>query len=112
MFRGHTPCEGNRDDQGNLLYGVIMQGTPLQQKVSVIDTPTALPTSPLSRRKFLFISNNSDEIVYLGNALVGVADGFPLYQHQSILITCEDTVSIYAISTNAAGSDVRILEGA
>ena len=112
MIKTNTPNRGNRDADEVLLWSLIMQSIPRQAAVSVIDTATKLPTSPLSKRKFLFICNNSDEIIYLGDSAVTTTDGFPLYQHQSILVNIEDGVDLYGVSTNAAGSNVRILEGA
>jgi hypothetical protein len=112
MIKTWTPTRGPRDGSEILLWGMVMQSIPRQASVSVIDTATKLPTTPLSGRRFLFICNNSDEIIYLGDSAVTTADGFPLYQHQSILINIEDGVDLYGVSTNAGGSNVRILEGA
>lgn len=104
------PNEDKRNRNGDLLYGLIVQHTILQQAISVGLTAIALPTTALQYRKNVIIFNNSSNPIYIGDALVTTASGLPLYPRASINIQIEDAVDVYAIA-GTAGNEVRILEG-
>ena len=110
MIKWWTGNEGNRNEAGILLYGLIVQEGILQQAVSIGASATKIPTTPLSRRKSLWIFNNSSNVIYMGDSTVTTANGFPLYPHGVMNIQVEDGIDIYGISTVAA-QEVRILEG-
>ena len=111
MYKTHTGNEGNRNQSGDLLYGLIVQRAVLQQTVTIGVVAGKLPTTPLSLRKSMYIFNNGTSPIFLGNSLVTILDGFPVYPHASVNIQIEDGIDVYAISS-VAGQDIRILEGA
>jgi hypothetical protein len=110
MNKTFTGNEGNRNQVGDLLYGLIVQREVRQTVVSLGAAATKLPTTPIQYRKSLQIFNNSGDIIYLGNSTVTVLNGYPLYPRASINIQIEDGIDLYGISAGAA-SDIRILEG-
>lgn len=110
MIKWHTGNEGNRNEAGILLYGLIVQESILQQAISVGLTPTKIPTTTLARRKSLWIFNNALNAIFIGSSTVSTADGFPLYPRGVMNIQVEDGIDIYGISS-VAGQELRILEG-
>ncbi len=80
------------------------------QAITITSTPMPLPQSPLEHRRALAIHNNGPGILYIGNAGVTTANGFPLAANEKIGldITGNSNVTIYGVSDGT--SDVRILE--
>ena len=111
MYRTHTGNEGNRNEGGDLLYGLIVQRAVRQSAVTAGLAAVKVPITPLRYRKSLQIFNNAANVVYLGDASVTAADGYPLYPRASINIQIEDGIDVYAISA-IAGQELRIIEGA
>lgn len=80
------------------------------QAITVTTAATPLPASPLEFRRALVVHNNGASTVYLGNASVTTADGFPLLSGEKISFDVGATpgATVYAI---AGGSiNVRIME--
>lgn len=109
-----TGNEGTREQTDNKLWvGLIIRRSVKQQAITVGGTAVKLPTSPLSKRKSLLITNYSTggQILYLGDSTVSTSDGFPLTPRASILLNIEDDIDVYGIAS-ASGADIRIFEGA
>ncbi len=94
---------------GQPFIGLTIRNTIRQNTVSITTAATAIPATPLSKRKVLIIVNISANIIYLGDSSVTTSDGFQLRQQQSIQINIDDSVVIYGIAGSA--SEIRILEG-
>jgi hypothetical protein len=106
-----TGNEGNRNKYGNLLPGLLITRSVLQQAVTIGATATAIPTTALSARHSLLIFNNASNPVFLGSASVSTANGYPLYPRGQLLVQIEDGVTLYGISS-AGGDEIRCMEGA
>lgn len=111
MYKTAFPGEGNRNEAMDLVYGLIVQRTVRSLAVTIGNTATPIPATPLRYRKSLWIFNNSSNVIYLGADDVSTVNGFPIYPRGEANVQIEDGVVLYGIS--AAGGDViRILEGA
>ena len=106
-----TGNEGVQDTDRSLVYNLVFKSTLRAQSVSVLNTATLLPTTPLSRRLSLEIMNYGNEPVFVGNSSVTVAQGFPLMPRATLQLSMEEEVPVYAIAATG-GVDVRVLEGA
>lgn len=107
-----SPNEYIRDSDGTLRWGLTTRKTFRQQNLTIGTDSAKIPTSPLSNRITILIFNNSSggQILYIGDATVSTANGFPLYPRASIQIYIEDEIDIYGVSS-AAGADIRLVEG-
>ena len=105
----YTGNESVRDSDLTLIIGGLVRRSIRQQAVTVGVTATAIPAIALSKRLFILIINNSDNIVYIGNSSVTTAGGFPLLPRGALRLDIEDDVIVYGVSS--APSEVRILEG-
>jgi hypothetical protein len=76
---------------------------------SVTTTSAALVTSVLASRKYVFIYNNDNKIVYLGAGTVTSANGFPLFPGSILEARIGAAVAINAIASSGT-ADVRILQ--
>jgi len=114
MRNTYTGNEGMRDSSQELIYGINIRNTVLQQLIAVGTSATPLPTTQLSKRMSLLITNDGTAVVYIGSSTVtkdGATKGFPIYPRGSLLLNCEDKVDVYGIV--ATGTvNVIILEGA
>ena len=113
MRKSYTGNEGYRDGN-NEIWGLAIRNSVLQQIVSVGNTATKLPTTPLTNRLNLIIQNQGDQEVYIGSATVtaaGAAAGYKLLPNAAFMFTVEDDVDIYGIVT-AGTANVCVLEGA
>lgn len=81
----------------------ITQGT-----ITVSTSATAIPTTAFSGRRSIIIVNISANIIYIGASNVTTANGYALYQLQSISIDLADNVTIYGIASGS--SECRYLE--
>ena len=111
MLKTYTGNEGPRDLNSELILTGVIRSAVLQQAISVGTTAVALPSSALSRRVTLSITNNSSETVYIGSSAVTTANGLPRYPRVTLAFLIEEEQTLYAIA-GAAGCDVRIMEGA
>ena len=105
-----TGNESVRDTNNELYYGIVVSDSIVQSNVSVATSATKLPSIPLVRRKFIVIFNNSSAIIYIGDATVTTANGFPLYPTSQLSIAIEDGIDIYAV-VGSSTADIRLLEG-
>jgi len=113
MIKTYTGNEGHRDASQELIYGINIRNTILQQLIAVGTSATKLPTTPLSKRSSILITNDGSAAVYIGSSTVttsGATKGFPVYPRGSLLLSCEDKVDVYGISSGSV--NVIILEGA
>ena len=109
MSKIPTGNEGIRDSNLNLIYGLNITNTLLQQQVTVGTTATPIPATAMSERISLLIMNIGTAPVYIGSSTVSTVDGFPLYPRAVIRIDIEPDVIVYGRA--AANQNVRILEG-
>lgn len=107
LFSGN---EGTRNIHGDVMWAVIIEELIKQQTITVGATATKIPTTPLSKRKILLITNISANKIYIGNSSVTTVDGFPLLPWQSARIDIEDNIDVYGVASG--NSEIRILEGA
>ena len=109
-----TGNEGVQDTDRSLVYNLVFKSTLRAQSVSVLNTATLLPTTPLSRRlslEIMIYGTYGNEPVFVGNSSVTVAQGFPLMPRATLQLSMEEEVPVYAIAATG-GVDVRVLEGA
>lgn len=109
-----APNEGYKESSTNQLWlGLITRNIIKQSSTTIGTSATALPASPLSKRRSMFIFNNSTsgQILYIGNSSVTTSDGFPIYPRGNMQINIEDSVVIYGIAS-ASGAIILCLEGA
>ena len=79
--------------------------------VSVTDSPTPIPSTNLKDRKAISGRNWSDgTIVYIGNSDVTTANGFPLYQKESLPLDCSMRLQWYGICPTGETADCRYVE--
>lgn len=110
MAKGFSPNQGQHYADGIIWLGQQIQSLFRTASVTVTTTAGKIPDSPLSKRKSLSIINISSNIVYIGDASVTVATGFPLYPRAVLALQIEDNVDVYGIA--ASSSELRIFEGA
>ena len=113
MRKSYTGNEGYRDGN-NEIWGLAVRNTILQQIVSVGNTATKLPTTPLTNRLNVTIQNQGNNPVFIGSSTVttaGAAAGYKILPNAGFMFTIEDDVDIYGIV--AAGTEnVLVMEGA
>ncbi len=107
-----SPNEQVRDTDKTLRWSLTLRKTFRQANLTIGETAAKIPTLPLSDRISILIFNNSTggQILYLGDATVTTANGFPIYPRASIQIHIEDEIDVYGVSS-AAGANIRIVEG-
>ncbi len=104
-----APNQSVQDSDGTLIYGLMVRRVIRQDTVTVGNTATKIPTSPLSKRLSILIMNIGTEVVYIGDATVTAINGFPLYPRGTLRLDIEDSIDVYGIATTSA--ECRILEG-
>lgn len=72
----------------------------------------ALPTTPLDGRVEMEIQNLGPNDIYVGPTGVTTANGLRVAKGATYSLKLSDAVTIYAIGTSAAASDVRVMEKA
>ena len=79
---------------------------------SVDDTAggTDLAATDLAGRKYLFLYNNGNETVYVGETGVTTATGFPLDPCSYLMMRAGASCDLHAIGATAAAQDIRIAE--
>ena len=84
----------------------------LSTNTTVTTSATALPTSPMVGRENIAIFNNDtlSTIVYIGNASVTTASGFPLKSGAAAISIDIDDSGIIDGITGSVTADVRCLE--
>jgi hypothetical protein len=88
----------------------IKQGVS-QSVVTVAVTATKIPAIPAVGRTSLLISNMSGVTVYIGDAAVTTANGFPIPNNGNLPLSILETVNIYGIVAVGTAA-VNIIEGA
>lgn len=88
----------------------IIRAKLAQSSVTVTTTATALPATSASGRISLGIKNNGAATIYIGDADVTTANGWPLAANGELSLDVGEDVIVYAIIA-ADTANVRILEG-
>jgi hypothetical protein len=71
--------------------------------------PTLLPPTPLRGRKDFILYNGSGEVIYIGGDDVDSFNGLPLAD-EGVLAVQAGRAGLYAVSTSATVSGIRVLE--
>jgi hypothetical protein len=102
----------------------IVQSVPLSiQDVAIANTAIAatanaldaanvaenIIASPLANRKYLFVLNNSNKLVYIGQSGVTAANGFPLAPQAMLEMRAGSSVDIEFVASTL-GQEIRTLE--
>lgn len=106
-----TGNEGVLDTDRTLVYNLVFKSTLKARNISVSDTATPLPTTPLARRMSIIVQNYGNVVLFIGASDVTVNDGFPILPRATIQLSVEEEVNIYGIVATGTCA-VRILEGA
>ena len=112
MKKTYTGNEGIRDVNNELIYSITVRNQIRQQQVTVGNTATLIPSTPLTNRAFILIQNEGTNPIYIGASTVAVSGadkGFSIYPRGALRIDIEDDVDIYGIA--ASNTDIVILEG-
>jgi hypothetical protein len=80
---------------------------------SVIPVPQDANPNPknLPGRRRIYLKNNStgSAVIYIGDAAVGTATGYPLTTDIEVVLDITDDIQLFAVA-DAADRDLRILE--
>jgi len=76
--------------------------------IAVADTAEDVVTSPLANRKYLFIMNDGNKTVYVGQSGVTAANGFPLSPSVALELRLGASVDVEYVG--GTGSKIRTLE--
>jgi len=80
------------------------------QAVTVGNTATALPTTPLANRKSIAVRNNSGTVtIYVGGSDVTTANGYPVLPYEGLPFNMSSGALLYGITASGT-ADVRVLE--
>ena len=85
-----------------------IRGNVKAQRVTIGTSATAIPTSALGSRKGMILKPITNRI-YVGDANVTVAAGYPLDPDEAMPLVVDGNAVIYGISEG--GSEIAILEG-
>ena len=99
------------DTDSTLVYGLVFKSIMKARNISVLNTATMIPTTPLARRMSVIIMNYGSEALFIGASDVTVNDGFPILPRATLQLSIEEEVNVYGIVA-AGPCAVRILEGA
>lgn len=100
---------------GNLTGSFNQSGLNLAIKAKrtiITDSPTKIPASVLTSRNTITIRVLGTSTVYFGDDTVTVANGYPKYQYEEIMmdITDSTSVSVYGICQTGETCEVASLE--
>ena len=88
---------------------VALKGSIVSTAVTVGNTATKIPTTPLAGRRTLVIYHNGTNDVFLGPSGVTIANGLVLDATNTISLDVSDGIDVYGIV--AAGTEaVRCME--
>lgn len=88
-------------------------GVYLTTNISVTsNTPIELVATPATGRVAITVFNNGTDTVYLGGSGVALTNGLPLYVGASYSDTINPGTKLYAIGSNTATHEIRLLEKA
>lgn len=89
-----------------------LANTALSQIAETVGTSAAAildGADELASRKHVYIYNNDNRAVYLGDSGVTTSDGYPIYPGSEVVARIGDAVDVYLIGEKA-GTDVRTLQ--
>lgn len=87
-----------------------LHGEVKSQDITISGTfPTLVPPDPLSSRKDFLVYNGSGETIYFGGVDVDKHNGVPLAD-TGVLALQLGRSEMYAVSTSATVSGIRVLE--
>lgn len=81
--------------------------------ITITDTATKIPTTNIDNRKAISVFNmsqNADEIIYLGGAGVTTATGYPLQPSQGLPFDLSSGASLYGIVATGQSVNLRYIE--
>lgn len=79
----------------------------------VSTTAVSVVGSALSDRKFLYLANEGNRVLYLGKTGVLTTTGYPIYPGMQLEFRLGDAIDVKAIGpTGASSEDLRVLEAA
>lgn len=99
--------------EGSLKVVDIANATILQSQVSVTDTATLLPATPISNRKTLMIQNTGANKLWIGSATVttiGATAGIEMAANSFMELEVGPAVNVYGIKNGATGNTVNLLQ--
>lgn len=76
---------------------------------TVTTSSAALVASPLANRENMFVYNNGNRIVYLGQSGVSTANGFPIFPGSLLEIKLGAAVAMHAVAESGS-QNVRVLQ--
>jgi hypothetical protein len=77
--------------------------------LATANTAQDVVASPLADRKYLFVMNNSNKLIYVGASGVSAANGFPLSPSAVMELRAGAAIDIEFVAASA-GQEVRTLE--
>lgn len=80
------------------------------RSVTVTDSPTKVPASPLSGRDTIAVRVWGAEKVFFGGSDVTVANGYPKFQYEEIISDSTNALDLWAVCETGQTSEVRIIE--
>ncbi len=78
--------------------------------LAVADTAQDIVAAPLSDRKYLFVRNQDNKNVYIGQSGVTAANGFPLSPGATMQMRAGASIDIEFVGSSSATPEVRTLE--
>jgi hypothetical protein len=78
--------------------------------LAVADTAEVAVASPLSNRKYLFVKNNSNSMLYVGGSGVTESNGYPLSNKDSIELRAGAASGVYFVFAAGKTGNIRTLE--
>jgi len=99
----------------NIIGGDIdddLADTAIENTATPVSTTAInVVASALADRKWLYLYNNGNKVLYFGKSGVTVANGFPMYRDTSMELRVGPSVAPQIIGgTGASGEDLRVME--
>lgn len=99
----------NIANAGEIAIDLTHNTAILADAETVTTSSGALVTSPLANRENIFMYNNGNKIVYIGESGVTTGSGFPLFPGSLLEAKIGPAVAIHAVAESGS-QDVRILQ--
>ncbi len=87
----------------------IIAKDPVQQQITVGDSTTKIPTTPITGRESMLVKNFAGETCFIGNEDVKITDGYPLEVGEILPFAIAQQANLYG-RTESGEADIRILE--
>jgi len=76
---------------------------------TVTTSSAALITSPLASRKYVYIYNNGNKAIFIGESGISAAQGFPVFPGNILDLRVGAAVAIHAVS-DSGSQNIRVLQ--